>query len=152
MKKYLALLAAVVLLASSCVKQEDVTFTGIKNFDLRSTSALNLAVGIENRSGHKLHLVSATFDVEMKGEKFMGVVLAQPVEVPRHFLGEVPVALRMSMTDPLAGLSAFNRIAGGSDQITVSGQIVVKAGWTRKKITLSHEPIGRLMSRFGIKL
>lgn len=138
---------------TGCVDSQDVTINGIKNYELRLPTSAKLSVGIENRSAHKLRLIAFNLSVESGGRKVLGVTIPEPVTVPARFSGEVPLDLRLTLTDPLLGLSAAGNLRSGKTAgLTVSGEIVARAGWARKKIRVENEPISQILSKFGVSL
>lgn len=149
MKKILIAMMAVALLAFSCVNQQDVSVSGVKSVDMQLPTSVNLVLGVENRSAHKLQLLSCDMDVLYKGQKIGSIMVSEPVTVPRRFFGDVPVALKLRISDVIAGYSAVNNLQNGGNGVTVSGQALVKAGWGRKKIAIENESLSRLISTFA---
>jgi hypothetical protein len=147
MKKFVFILL-VAFAAASCVGRDDVRVGGITDLTL-SSSTIGLSVNVENRSAHKLHLKECQFDVMVRGRRALVVKLTEPVTVAPRFLGDVPVTLKLQITDPIAGLAALGSIQKAPDVVTISGEVVVKAGWQRKKITFKDEPLSQILSKFG---
>ncbi len=140
------------LALTSCVRSEDITITGVSNYELRLPSAVNLAVGVENRSAHRLHLLSCNVDAAYRGRKVMTAVLHEPVTVEKRFAGDVPVGLRLKVSDPLAGLAVMGDLQRSLPGITLTGEVVVKAGCMKRKIHLENEPLSQFLATFGLSL
>lgn len=150
MKKILfVILTASLLLSSSCVDREDVSLGGISNVSLNLPTGATFDVIIENRSAHKLKVLSGNVDIMYRGRKAGTIMLAEEVEVPRRFSGNVPVRLRLRISDIVAGYAAMTDLQNGGKNLTVSGEAQVKAGWASKKIAIQDEPVSRFMSSFA---
>jgi hypothetical protein len=107
-----------------------------------------LDVGVENRSACRLHLRECVMEVDVRGRTALKLYLVEPVVVAGHFSGRVPVALRVQITDPLAGLAAMGALRGSSDIVNISGEVVLRAGWQRKRIVLDNESLSDILSNF----
>ena len=53
------------------------------------------------------------------------------------------------MTDPMAGLSLERMLVEQTELFAVSGDLVVCAGWGRKKIKLERVPLNQILATFG---
>lgn len=147
--KKITLILLVALLAS-CVGRDDVSFTGVNSYELKLPSAVDVSLGVENRSGTKLLLRSCELQVYYRGNDFMKVTLAGPATVPAHFAGNVPLSFRLGMDNPLSALMVMGNPRRAAESMTVSGEIIVRAGIKRKKIKIDNQPVKQLMTSFGI--
>ena len=77
------------------------------------------------------------------------VLLPQAVTLERHSAGQVEIPLRLRMTDPMAGLSLERMLVEQTELFAVSGDLVVCAGWGRKKIKLERVPLNQILATFG---
>lgn len=148
MKRIVVLFAAVWI--CSCVGREDVSLRGVSDVAMGSSS-VDVKIGIENRSAHKLHLKECHLTLSMRSREVMQAVLADPVVVPGHFSGDIPVSLHLKITDPIAGLALLATMESSVERMTVSGDMLVKAGWQSKRIEFKNEPLSKILSNFGAK-
>ncbi len=160
--KRLLLIVAAALALGSCVNADDVKFTGLKSVRLQennpprgdvsplSSPIVCMTVGVENRSSGKLQLLSSDMTVYLNGRRILSAKLAEPVVVAKRFSGEVPLTLRLRVNDPLSLLTLMGGRGLASDGLTVSGEMVARAGWKGKKIKFENRPLSQIMATFGV--
>lgn len=138
------------LLMAACISADDINVKGIESFELKSLTRPSLVIDVENRSGKNISLAGGRFMLERDSVGIVEVMLAEEVVVPRKSDGLVTVPLQVRVTDPLVLLSIS---LGGrliTDDMTVSGEVVAKAGAMSRKFEYEHMPLKKFLSIFGI--
>lgn len=135
---------------ASCANPDKVMFSGPVEIEVETTSKADVGCRVENRSGHRIRLLSARFMLHYETGNFVTVLLAGPVTITKRSEGYVWFPLRFRFADPLTALSADNLEAIDWENMYVSGECLVRSGLGRKKIRLDNYPVREFLTNFDL--
>lgn len=148
MKRCRYVFIIVLFFLSSCVKEGDVQVTDVEYFGLSSPSKPDITVAIDNSSCHKIQIKSAKLDFYKNGERFLKVLLIDKMVMPKCSETIIDLPVRISASDPLTAMGTLSDWRSDPHGITITGEVVAKAGMGRKKIKLRDVPISQFLSTF----
>lgn len=152
MRKISGLLLLLVVLMSSCIKQGDISVKEIEDVSVRSMSNVDMKLSVENLSGHNVKIESAKFRIDKGDKPFMTILLRDRVVIPRRATSSVGMNWAIKMDNPLNALAMMGSLKKSLEGMTVTGEIVAKAGWGGKKIKLDAVPMSQILATFGAQI
>lgn len=151
MRRFFGLLVVLTFALCSCINQDDVSIKGVENVSLRSLSNVDMTLGVENLSGKNINIESAKFRIDNQGDAVITMLLKDKVVIPKRSTSSVTMNWAVKFDNPLGALSVVSTLKRSQANLTVSGEVVVKGGWVRKKIELKAVPLSQILSNFGVK-
>lgn len=150
MKKIIVFtLFSAIMVLSSCIRQDDFSFRGIEAVTFESLSNVSVTVGVENRSGGRVSIESAKFRLDNCNRPTISMLLRDRVVIEKRSANSVKMNWSLKLDNPLAAFSAIAAIKRSPSDLTVSGEVVVKKGWIRKKIEVDSVPLSQILVTFG---
>lgn len=136
---------------ASCMDDDKVKVTGIEDVQMIGLSRVDIVLKTENMSNRSFVVKSADLRIGQYGEDLLDVILTKEVELPRRSIGRVtvPLGLKLIAANPfllmqLGSIDWENELP----DFTVTGDIVVKSGFIRKKIKLKDVPLSEIITIF----
>jgi LEA14-like dessication related protein len=140
MKKIiLASFVTLTLIMSSCGYQE-VTYSGIKNVELKKASLgeikLKITVKVNNPNSYKITLLSGKFDIKSDDYDFGEFKMSDKTVIPANSDGDVVVFIDTELKNffSSATMALMAKVQKGSIPVTIDGHINAKAYFLTKKI------------------
>lgn len=151
MKRYLTAIASVLLISTSCIKENDIRISDIEYAGLSNPNKPEVTITVENDSNHKVQIKKARFDFSKNGHVFLQTLFIDKVVIPKCADTVIDLPVRIRTSDPLAATSILSDWRSEPEAITITGEAVVRAGVGKKKFRFRDMPISQFLSTFGIE-
>lgn len=158
--KYTFLLFAVIALLglSSCEKKERPDKLEVVSVERVSSSpdkgSWIVTMTVNNNTLHNVRFKSAIIYLLQNGKKICRLALANEIELPRRSTTQVDVPVRVTLANPLAAVSAVNKVIKGNYEgltidynATLSTRTIKKLDVSDKGVELK-ELVGSFNSEF----
>lgn len=140
-------------LLCSCGGLNQIRVEEVRNVQTKTFSGSTLEVGLEvkvnNPSCRKVHLTKLELDVERNGSLFATISTKDKVSIPRRSDDFQPVPLEIRLRNMLAVVMAMQQKNFSVDDLTLNGEICVRAFPLSKKIKIEKQSIREFSSQYG---
>lgn len=151
MNKIAGLLILLVLAMSSCIKMEDISVKGVEDISVKSMSNVGMSISVENRSRRTINIEAARIKLDNGSKPVVTLQLKDRAVIQKRATTSVDMNWAVKFDNPLGALAMISSLKRSLNQMTVSGEIVVKSGWVKKKIELNAVPLSQILSTFGVQ-
>jgi len=136
---------------ASCVNPDKVHLRSVEGVAMKGLSGLELTARVDNQTCYNIHVQQGRLTLKDRGNVVAEIVLAQNVVVRRRSEQSVVLPFTLSLPNPLALLTLPARIKQGGGNLTVSGEVKVRAGlFMRKTYTLDPTALSDLLTQMGV--
>ncbi|MDR2449862.1 MAG: hypothetical protein LBD52_07885 [Prevotellaceae bacterium] len=147
--KKIILFSFVLLMASSCVKLEEINIKDakIENVSIKTMANIGLDLVLTIENANKKNIIIDDFELDIwLGETYLGLIESTgKTTLPPQFNGNFAIPLQVSITN-LAALTAIgNNFDSMLDKFEVTGFVKVKAGTFTKKHKVTKTTIKNLL-------
>ncbi len=140
-------------LLCSCGSLNQIRVEEVRNVQMKPFSGSTLEVGLEvkvrNPSYRKVHLTKLELNVERGGTSFATISAKEKVSIPRRSDDFQPVPLEVRLRNLLAAVMAMQQKNFSVDDLTLSGEIRVKAFPLSKKIKIEKQTVREFSAQYG---
>lgn len=157
----LALCVAVMLGFTGCASQGGGERQRKHKFQVVSLDKVSGSIGegwqitltVANNTASNMRIVTANAFVKQGGRKVARLSLDGEVILPRRRCSQVVVPLRITLANPIAALSVFNRLRKGDfSGITVDYDVEVKALASHRSFGCENVSLEELAQQFNLGL
>ena len=157
----LCLLIVASLGLSSCDKQERQPRQRKDKFQVVSLDKVSGSIGegwritltVANNTASNMRITDATAFVRQGNRKIARVTLDGEVILPRRRCSQVDVPLRLTLSNPIAALSAFNKVRKGDfSGIAIDYSVTVSALASHRTIEGENVSLEQLAKQFNFGL
>lgn len=157
----LALCVAVMLGFTGCASQGGGARQRKHKFQVVSLDKVSGSIGegwqitltVANNTASNMRIVTANAFVKQGGRKVARLSLDGEVILPRRRCSQVVVPLRITLANPIAALSVFNRLRKGDfSGITVDYDVEVKALASHRSFGCENVSLEELAQQFNLGL
>jgi len=153
MKKFKFAVFALLVAAAfaSCANPNKVHLLSVEGVAMKGLSGLELTARVDNQTCHNIHVQQGRLTLKDQGNVVAEIVLAQNVVVRRRSEQDVMLPFSLALPNPLALITLPARIKRGGGDLTVSGEVRVRAGlFMRKTYTLDPTALSDLLTQMGV--
>lgn len=144
----LLLLLMTALAASGCIRQDDISFHGVRDVDVRvqSSPRIRAVLDIENVSRHNITVSDAVCMItDADGNAIGKAMIEETLTLPKRSRIDLSVPVRITIENPLKGFAILADPDGNADYLRVSASATLKAGCLKKKIRIEDIPLAALV-------
>ena len=162
--KYLAVIAvaiAVTISLGGCSKQEKGGKQRRQKFQVVSldkvSGSLNegwrVTLTVANNTASNLHITAASAYIRYNGKKIGRIAVDGDVTLPRRRCSQVEVPLRVTLSNPMAAFSIFNKVRRGDfSGITADYTITIGAAKLQRTFEKENVSLEQLAAQFNFGL
>ena len=161
--KYLAIFILVVtsLGLSSCAKQEGQPRPRKDKFQVVSLDKVSgsisdgwrITITVANNTASNLRITDASAFVRHNGRKIGRLTLDGDIVLPRRRCSQVEIPLRVTLSNPIAALSTFNKVRKGDfSGIAIDYSVTVAALASHRTIERENVSLEQLAKQFNLGL
>jgi hypothetical protein len=142
------LLAAAAMPLAGCRVRDAVKFHGVEDVSLSGGMHANILIKVENTSRSRVRVSNIEFTLsDLSGREIVLGRVDEELELAGRTVESVPVPIRFSLSDPVAGLRLLRNIDAMTDSILVSGSARVKRGGMTYPLSIENVPLSMILSK-----
>lgn len=145
---FLAVVMAVVM--TGCIKHGDVELIGLEDMAISPgipVTAVDLVLRVDNSSGKNIRSRDAEFVLtDSRDREIAVVVVAEDLLLPRRSTTDLLVPLRVTITNPLAGLKILGNFEAELSKLYVTGGAQIKIGGVKRRYAVDKMPVSMIIS------
>ena len=157
----LCLVVVASLALSSCTKQNDQPRQRKNKFQVVSLDKVSgsisegwrITITVANNTASNMRITDASAFVRQGGRKIARLTLDGDILLPRRRCSQVDIPLRITLSNPIAAFSAFNKVRKGDfSGIAVDYSVTVSALASHRTIEGENVSLEQLAKQFNLGL
>lgn len=138
------------LLLTACVKADDVAFMGVRNVEMKKSTASQalvvVSVELRNDSRAKITLKSAELTLQRAEQVLLEVSVDEPVTLPKRAVSTIDIPIRARFRGPFGALGLIPLLSEkGQQDVVANGTIRIKAGSASRTLRIDQMSLKELM-------
>lgn len=162
--KHISIIAVILvatLALGSCAKQGNTTRQRRQKFQVVSLDKVSgslsegwrVTLTVANNTSSNMRITSASAFVRYNGRKIGRVVVDEEILLPRRRCSQVEVPLRITLSNPIAAISLFNKIRKGDySGIGVDYNVAITAFASHRIFERENVSLEKLAAQFNFGL